>query len=242
MPPGRAGPRPDSCGTSATPAQPAVLRCHLAATVRATVPQPRAPSLRSSGTGQQPGAVMQHKNLTTRASAVKRLALTTAVAAAMFGTIAATTAFSSHPATPAAARPAAARLVTATPAVSPAAKPESALARAFKKYFRHQAASGMTAWIKTGTESSNEAILMQARGDAYPHRNAALPADSAALAAAARNGLAHPSPLATARWNKIMHDEITIAREPPVIPEGNAATAEATIIKYDYLAFARATS
>jgi hypothetical protein len=156
----------------------------------------------------------------------------------MAATIAATTAFSSHPATPAAARPAAARLVTATPA----AKPESALARAFRKYFRHQAATGMTAWIKTGTESSNEAILMQARGDAYPHRNAALPADSAALAASARNGLAHPSPLDTAGWDKIMHDEITIAKELPVIPEGNAATAEGTVIKYDYLAFARATS
>jgi len=187
---------------------------------------------------------MQHKNLS---AAVKRLALTTAVAAAMAATIAATTAFSSHPATPAAARPAAARLVTATPAASPAtarpaAKPESALARAFRKYFRHQAATGMTAWIKTGTESSNEAILMQARGDAYPHRNAALPADSAALAASARNGLAHPSPLDTAGWDKIMHDEITIARQLPNPAQGQAATTQASVIKYDYLAFARATS
>jgi hypothetical protein len=178
---------------------------------------------------------MQHKNLS---AAVKRLALTTAVAAAMAATITATTAFTSHPATPAAARPAAARLVTARPA----AKPESALARAFRKYFRHQAASGMTAWIKTGTESSNEAILMQARGDAYPHRNTALPADSAALAASARNGLAHPSPLDTAGWNKIMHDEITIARQLPIPAQGQAATTQASVIKYDYLAFARATS
>ena len=100
----------------------------------------------------------------------------------------------------------------------------------------------MTAWIKTGTESSNEAILMQARGDAYPHRNAALPADSAALAASARNGLAHPSPLDTAGWNKIMHDEITIARQLPIPAQGQAATTQASVIKYDYLAFARATS
>ena len=194
---------------------------------------------------------MQHINLSTRASATaKRFALTTAVAAAMFATIATTTAFTSHSATPAAARPAAARLVTvkvtarpaaAKPATKPA-RPESALARAFRKYFRHQAATGMTAWIKSGTESSNEAILMQARGDAYPHRNAALPADSAALAASARHGLAHPSPVDTAGWDKIMHAELTIARELPVISEGNAATTEATIIKYDYLAFARATS
>jgi hypothetical protein len=192
---------------------------------------------------------MQHKNLSTRASAaVKRFAFTTAVVAAVLGTAATTTAFASHPATPAAARPAAARLVTAKATASPAtakpaaAKPESALARAFKKYFRHQAATGMTAWIKSGTESSNEAILMQARGDAYPHRNAALPADSAALAAAARHGLAHPSPVDTAGWDKIMHDELTIAQELPVPAEGPAATTEATIIKYDYLAFARATS
>jgi hypothetical protein len=189
---------------------------------------------------------MQHKNLTTRASAVKRLALTTAVAAAMAATIAATTAFTTHTAAPA-TRPAAAAVqvtarATASPAARPAAKPESALARAFRKYFRHQAATGMTAWIKTGTESSNEAILMQARGDAYPHRNAALPADSAALAASARNGLAHPSPLDTAGWNKIMHDEITIARQLPNPAQGQAATTQASVIKYDYLAFARATS
>jgi hypothetical protein len=99
----------------------------------------------------------------------------------------------------------------------------------------------MTAWIKSGVESSNEAILMQARGDAYPHRNAALPADSAALAASARNGLAHPSPVDTAGWNKIMH-EITIARQLPIPAQGQAATTQASVIKYDYLAFARATS
>jgi hypothetical protein len=188
---------------------------------------------------------MQHKNLS---AAVKRFALTTAVAAAMFGTIAATTAFTSHTAAPAAvtqvaARPAAVQLVTASlAATKPAAKPESALARAFRKYFRHQAATGMTAWIHTGTEQANEAILMQARGDAYPHRNAALPADSAALAAAARHGLAHPSPVDTAGWDKIMHDELTIARELPIPAQGPAATTEATTIRNDYLTFARATS
>ena len=188
---------------------------------------------------------MQHKNLS---AAVKRFALTTAVAAVMAGTIAATTAFTSHTAAPA-TRPAAAAVqqVTARATASPAtarsaAKPESALARAFRKYFRHQAATGMTAWIKTGTESSNEAILMQARGDAYPHRNAALPADSAALAASARNGLAHPSPLDTAGWNKIMHDEITIARQLPIPAQGQAATTQAAVIKYDYPSFARSTS
>jgi hypothetical protein len=190
---------------------------------------------------------MQHKNLTTRASAVKRVLLTTAVAAAMAATIAATTGFTSHTATPATRPAAAAAHAAASPAASaaaakPAAKPESALARAFRKYFRHQAASGMTAWIKTGTEQGNEAILMQARGDAYPHRNAALPADSAALAASARNGLAHPSPVDTAGWNKIMHDELTIARELPIPVQGPAATTEATTIRNDYLAFARATS
>jgi hypothetical protein len=196
---------------------------------------------------------MQHKNLTTKASAVKRFALTTAAAAAMTAVIAATAAFAFQPASPpaarpaaarpAAARPAAARPAAASPAAKPAsAKPESALARAFQKYFRHQAASGMTAWIKTGTESSNEAILMQARGDAYPHRNAALPADSAALAASARNGLAHPSPLDKAGWDKIMHAELTIAKELPNPAQGPAATTEASTIKYDYLAYARATS
>jgi len=193
---------------------------------------------------------MQHTNLTTRASAVKRVVVTTAVAAAMAATIAATTGFTTHTATPA-TRPAAAvqhaaAKATASPAAKPAAraaaKPESALARAFTRYFRHQAASGMTAWIRTGTEQDNEAILMQARGDAYPHRNAALPADSAALAAAARHGLAHPSPVDTAGWDKIMHDELTIARELPIPAQGPAATTEATTIRNDYLTFARATS
>ena len=193
---------------------------------------------------------MQHTNLTTRASALKRIVLTTAVAAAMAATIAATTGFTTHTATPA-TRPAAAvqhaaAKATASPAAKPAAraaaKPESALARAFSRYFRHQAASGMTAWTRTGTEQSNEAILMQARGDAYPHRNAALPADSAALAAAARHGLAHPSPVDTAGWDKIMHDELTIARELPIPAQGPAATTEASVIRNDYLTFARATS
>ena len=193
---------------------------------------------------------MQHTNLTTRASAVKRVVLTTAVAAAMAATIAATTGFTTHTATPA-TRPAAAvqhtaAKATASPAAKPAAraaaKPESALARAFSRYFRHQAATGMTAWTRTGTEQNNQAILMQARGDAYPHRNAALPADSAALAAAARHGLAHPSPVDTAGWDKIMHDELTIARELPIPAQGPAATTEATTIRNDYLTFARATS
>jgi hypothetical protein len=193
---------------------------------------------------------MQHKNLTTRASAVKRVVVTTAVAAAMAATIAATTGFTTHTATPA-TRPAAAvqhtaAKATASPAAKPAAraaaKPESALARAFTRYFRHQAATGMTAWTRTGTEQANEAILMQARGDAYPHRNAALPADSAALAAAARHGLAHPSPVDTAGWDKIMHDELTIARELPIPAQGPAATTEATTIRNDYLTYARATS
>jgi hypothetical protein len=179
---------------------------------------------------------MQHRNLRTRASAVKRFAL---AAAAMLATIAATTAFTSHTATAtatAAARPAAVQQVTASPAASPAA-PAAATpaARAFRKYFRHQAATGTTAWISTGTERDNEAILMQARGDAYPHRNAA-------LAAAARNGLAHPSPVDTAGWNKIMHDELTIARQLPIPVQCPAATIQATIIRHDYLAFARATS
>ena len=193
---------------------------------------------------------MQHTNLTTRASAVKRVVLTTAVAAAMAATIAATTGFTTHTATPA-TRPAAAvqhtaAKATASPAAKPAAraaaKPESALARAFSRYFRHQAATGMTAWTRTGTEQNNQAILMQARGDAYPHRNAALPADSAALAAAARHGLAHPSPVDTAGWDKIMHDELTIARELPIPAQGPAATTEATTIRNDYLTYARATS
>lgn len=195
---------------------------------------------------------MQHSNLRTRASATaKRFALATAVTAAVLGTAATTTAFTTHAAAPAAAtqpaaRPAAPAPATAIPAAAaPAAKaarPESALARAFRKYFRHQAATGMTAWTRTGTESSNEAILMQARGDAYPHRNATLPADSAALAAAARHGLAHPCPVDTAGWNKIMHDELTIARQLPIPAQGPAATIEAAIIRHDYLAFARATS
>jgi hypothetical protein len=200
---------------------------------------------------------MQHANLSTRASATaRRFMLAAAVAAAVLGTAATTTAFTSRPAAPpaaaqAAARPAAARPATAKATASAAkpaagkpaaARPESALARAFRKYFRHQAATGMTAWTRTGTESSNEAILMQARGDAYPHRDAALPADSAALAAAARHGLAHPSPVDTAGWNKIMHDELTIARQLPIPVQGPAATIEAAIIRHDYLAFARATS
>jgi hypothetical protein len=73
----------------------------------------------------------------------------------------------------------------------------------------------MTAWIKTGVERRNEAIVIRARGDAFPHRDAALPADSAALEASAKHGLANPSPEDKAGGDKIMRDEITIAQELP---------------------------
>jgi hypothetical protein len=39
-----------------------------------------------------------------------------------------------------------------------------------------------------------------------------------------------------------MHDELTIARQLPIPAQGQAATTQASVIKYDYLAFARATS
>jgi hypothetical protein len=39
-----------------------------------------------------------------------------------------------------------------------------------------------------------------------------------------------------------MHAEITIARQLPSPAQCPAATTEASVIKYDYLAFARATS
>jgi hypothetical protein len=134
---------------------------------------------------------------------------------------------------PAAAKPAAAKA---------AAKPESKMAAAFTKFFRHQAADGMAAWLKTGTEARNEAILIKARGDAYPHRDAALPADSAALAASARHGLAHPAPRDTAGWDALMHDELTLARELPDPYLGNAATAMAPVILRGYLTFTTATA
>jgi hypothetical protein len=193
---------------------------------------------------------MQHRNHMRGSTGVKRFVVTAAVAVAattaILGTAAmsSSTSHSAQPATvrPAAAQPATVRPATAGPAARPAATPDTALARAFRKFFRHQAASGMTAWLKSGIELRNEAILVQARLDAFPHRDAALPADSAALAASARKGLAHPSPVATARWNKIMRDELTIAQELPIPSEGNAATAEAPVIQQDYLAFAEATS
>jgi hypothetical protein len=146
---------------------------------------------------------------------------------------------------PATAKPAAAQPAAAQPAATAAkaaAKPESALAAAFTKFFRHQAADGMAAWLKTGTEARNEAILIKARGDAYPHRDAALPADSAALAASARHGLAHPAPRDTAGWDALMHDELTLARELPDPYLGNAATAMAPVILRGYLTFTTATA
>jgi len=130
----------------------------------------------------------------------------------------------------------------AAPAAPAAAKPESKMAAAFTRFFRHQAADGMTAWTATGTEARNQAILIKARGDAYPHRDAALPADSAALAASARHGLAHPAPRDTAGWNTLMHDELTLARELPDPYQGNAATALAPVILRAYLTFTTATA
>lgn len=161
-----------------------------------------------------------------------------AVASPAVATPAASPAVASPAASPAVARPAA-RSAAARPA---AARPDTALARAFRKYFRQQAASGMTAWIKTGIEQRNQAILIQARADAFPHRDAALPADSAALRASARAGLARPSPVDTAGWDKMMRDEVTIAAELPIPSEGDAATALDPIIEQDLLAFALATS
>jgi hypothetical protein len=181
-------------------------------------------------------------------------AVLAAVAATMIGFAAISTSSTFHSAKPAAviqvalmhavvkpvAKPAA---TPAKPAARPAAaEPDSALARAFRRYFHQQAVSGMTAWIKTGIEQRNQAILIQARGDAFPERDAALPADSRALEASAKEGLASPSPEDKAGWDKIMRDEITIAQELPVVSEGNAASAEAPVIEQDYLAFAQATS
>lgn len=60
---------------------------------------------------------------------------------------------------------------------------------------------------------------------------------AALLAAAARKGLASPSPEDTAAWNKIMRDEIKIAKELPVVSESDAATAEAPVIERDYFVF-----
>ena len=186
---------------------------------------------------------MQHTKLHRSSTAAKRCLLTAAVAAAATAAILTTTAATSATTQPA-PRPAAtaARTTTAAPATARTAAPDAALARAFRRYFRHQAATGMTTWLRTGIEHRNQATLIQARLDAWPHRDAALPADSAALLRAARNGLAHPSPEDTAGWDKIMHNEITIARELPVIPDGNAATALAPVIQQEYLTYTQHTS
>jgi hypothetical protein len=184
---------------------------------------------------------------------VRRFVLISAIVAAALGVAGMSTSstFRSH--SPAAVSP------VATPVASPGpapdarptgapvpkpvtARPDSELARVFRSYFRQREVSGMTAWIKSGIEQRNQAILVQARNDGFPHRNAALPADSAALAASAREGLAHPSPLGTARWNKLMRDELTIARELPIDAEEDAATAEALVVEQDYLAYVLATS
>jgi hypothetical protein len=198
---------------------------------------------------------MQHTKLHRSSTAAKRCLLTAAVAAAATAAILTTTAATSattqpapRPAAtqtttqPAATAATAARTTTAAPAAARTAAPDAALARAFRRYFRHQAATGMTTWLRTGIEHRNQATLIQARLDAWPHRDAALPADSAALLRAARNGLAHPSPEDTAGWDKIMHNEITIARELPVIPDGNAATALAPVIQQEYLTYTQHTS
>ena len=158
---------------------------------------------------------------------ITRFALIPAVAATLLGAGAMSTSFAFHSASPVAAPAAAA------PTTSAASRP----ARPASQSPGQLAAARMTAWKKSGIERRNEAILVRARNDAWPHRNAELPAESALLAAAARKGLASPSPEDTAAWNKIMRDEIKIARELPVISEGDAATAEAPVIERDYFAF-----
>jgi hypothetical protein len=160
---------------------------------------------------------------------ITRFALIPAVAATLLGAGAMSTSFAFHSASPVAAPAAAAGPATA-PTTSAASRPAS-------QSPGQRAAARMTAWKKSGIERRNEAILVRARNDAWPHRNAELPAESALLAAAARKGLASPSPEDTAGWNKIMRDEIKIARELPVISEGDAATAEAPVIERDYFAF-----
>jgi hypothetical protein len=195
---------------------------------------------------------MQHANHIRGSAVIRRFAVSAAVAAVAAGAILGTAAMSSAPAP--AARPAAihatatpAAPAAAAPAARPAgtrsaARPDAALARAFRQYFRHQAATGMTAWLRTGIEARNQAILVQARLDGFPHRDGALPADSAALAASARDGLAHPAPRDTAGWNTLMHHELTLARELPIPAQGNLATDMDPVIQHDYLAFATATS
>ena len=167
-------------------------------------------------------------------------AITTTAAAAITLTALAASA-TTHTTTPAQAPAAVTATVTATHATARHAG-DAALTAAFRRYFHHQNTTGMTAWTRTGIEQNNQAILFQARADAFPHRNANLPADAAALAASARTGLAHPSPQDTTGWDTLMHAELTIARELPVIALGNAATTQATTITRDYLAYTQATS
>ena len=167
-------------------------------------------------------------------------AITTTAAAAAITLTALAAAATTHTTTPA-PRAAVTATVTATHATARHAG-DAALTAAFRRYFHHQNTTGMTAWTRTGIEQNNQAILFQARADAFPHRNANLPADAAALAASARTGLAHPSPQDTTGWDTLMHAELTIARQLPVIALGNAATTQATTITRDYLAYTQATS
>jgi hypothetical protein len=160
---------------------------------------------------------------------ITRFALIPAVAATLLGAGAMSTSFAFHSASPVAVPAAAAG--PATGAIASAASGPASQSPG------QRAAARMTAWKKSGIERRNEAILVRARNDAWPHRNAELPAESALLAAAARKGLASPSPEDTAAWNKIMRDEIKIAKELPVVSEGNAATAEAPVIERDYFVF-----
>jgi hypothetical protein len=161
---------------------------------------------------------------------ITRFALIPAVAATLLGAGAMSTSFAFHSASPVAVQAAAAGPATAASAASAPARPA-------RQSPGQRAAARMTAWKKSGIERRNEAILVRARNDAWPHRNAELPAESALLAAAARKGLASPSPEDTAAWNKIMRDEIKIAKELPVVSEGDAATAEAPVIERDYFVF-----
>jgi hypothetical protein len=191
-----------------------------------------------------PHTTSHRKTSIWASTTVKITAIVPAAAITIAAVLTLTASHPAHTTQPTAAAAAAVTRTTArTAAAKPAAaKPESKMAAAFTKFFRHQAADGMAAWLKTGTEARNEAILIKARGDAYPHRDAALPADSAALAASARHGLAHPAPRDTAGWDALMHDELTLARELPDPYLGNAATAMAPVILRGYLTFTTATA
>jgi hypothetical protein len=197
-----------------------------------------------------PHTTSHRKTSIWASTTVKITAIVPAAAITIAAVLTLTASHPAHATRPAAAAVTQAAAATAKPAAAQpaataakaAAKPESAMAAAFTKFFRHQAADGMAAWLKTGTEARNEAILIKARGDAYPHRDAALPADSAALAASARHGLAHPAPRDTAGWDALMHDELTLARELPDPYLGNAATAMAPVILRGYLTFTTATA